>query len=101
LTALESGKAAATSGSRTTATVRPFSRAAYGFFFALEKSKTYSVRRPSDTSRTALLALFIISTLAPGDFPSSYQTQSTLSVGERHENQARLRGMAYEDRTGL
>ena len=36
LTAFELGNAAATSGSRTTATVRPLSRAAYGFALAFE-----------------------------------------------------------------
>jgi hypothetical protein len=46
------------------------------------------------------VALFISSTLASGDLPSADQTQSTLSVRERHEN-APLRGMADEDLTGL
>jgi hypothetical protein len=48
-----------------------------------------------------LLALFIISTLAPGDFPSAYQTKFTATVGERHEKEASLHRMADEDLASL
>ena len=48
-----------------------------------------------------MLALFIISTLASGHFPSAYQTKSTATVGERHEKEASLPRMADDDLTSL
>jgi hypothetical protein len=48
-----------------------------------------------------LLALFIISTLAPVDLPGADQTNLTLSIGERHEQQTRLGGMTDQHLTEL
>ena len=52
-------------------------------------------------SGTLLLALFIISTLTPGDFPSADQAQSTPSVGKRYQEETPLCRMTNEDFTGF
>ena len=85
LTDSDVGKASATSGASTTATVS-FSRAAYGFGFAFDQSSSYSAGMSASCSLLRDLGvLFILATLATRSASGAYEPNAVIRFREDYQ----------------
>ena len=101
LTDSEVGKTSATSGASTTATVS-FSRAAYGFGFALDQSSWYSAGMSTSlVRRRDLRVFFIFATLAHRDLSGADITDPVVRLRKDYQKEAPPCRMTEDERAYL